>query len=105
LVTINTDRINAQFNYEIDTSFTPLRKHKNSRDSVLFFNLCNNAFLIIQAKWVKFEVDYEKLGKNYGLLKTLNRFDIRQAVYRLRALASSCMCVYSKIAFLFLAHE
>jgi hypothetical protein len=42
---------------------------KKPRVSILFFNLCNNDFLIRQAKWVKSEIDYEKLGKNYGLLK------------------------------------
>jgi hypothetical protein len=49
--------------------------------------------LIRQVKWVKFEVDYEKLGKNYGLLKTVNRFDIQHAVNYFRTIASSCLSV------------
>jgi hypothetical protein len=62
-----------------DTAFTPLRKHKN-HVSGLFLNLCSNAFLIRQAKWVKSEIDFKKLGNNYGLLKTINRFDIQHAL-------------------------
>jgi len=34
-----------------------------------FSNSCNNAILIRQTKWVKIEVDYEKLEKGFGLLK------------------------------------
>jgi hypothetical protein len=61
------------------TSYTPLRKHKNSHASGLIFNLCNSDFLIRQANWVEFEGDYEKLRKNNGLLRTINRIGVQRS--------------------------